>query len=73
MNALEYAKKFVDSDTFDNYVQNAYWNRRFNPETVVEIMIRDAVLNNILLDNLEYFDYDNFFYKAYLDSEKGLS
>lgn len=73
VNAVDYANDYVNEDSFNEYVQHAFYTRDFDAETVLEMMIRDAARHNVLLKDIHNFDYDEFFYQAYLDTEKGLS
>lgn len=57
----------------DDYIQEAYWERNFNTDTLFDMMIRDAKRKGISFEDEEEWNYDKFFYDLYKDTEKGLS
>jgi len=69
----KYALEFVMGDRFDEYVQDSYWRRNFDSELIFDLMLHEANSENIILDGVENFDYDNFFHAAFEHMEKGLS
>lgn len=73
VNVAEYANEYVNDDAFSEYAQHAFYSRTFDTELAFELMLRSASRQNVLLTNVDSFDYDEFFYQAYLDTEKGLS
>jgi hypothetical protein len=73
INAKDYADDFSMSKAFEDYIDSAYWSDSFDTEEAFQMMMDSAQENGILLDNVDEFDYDRFFYEIYKDSEKGLS
>ena len=68
----EYYDKYL-TDKIDEAIQDMHWNREFDAKYLFNIMITDASESKIVLQDLENFDYEDFFWNIYKSSEKGLS
>ncbi len=73
LSAKDALSDFIDTDTFDDYLQTAYWDDNFNSDKALDLMLRWCDCNGIELTDLDTLNYDALFFNAYRCSEKGLS
>ncbi len=73
IKAIDYAVDFSMTKVFEDYVDSAFWSRSFSSDEAYHMMLDEAAENGIILEGLDEFDYDNFFYETYKDAERGLS
>lgn len=74
-SALNYVNDYLDSEDFENYAQDAYWNRTFNEDFVFSDIISKAISDGLFLEDMD--EHTEAIYEliiqAYDNKEKGLS
>jgi hypothetical protein len=73
MLAADYAEGFIE--TLSNWFADMYWSGGFSgADHLLQAMVEDAFEDGYILTHVEDFDYEDYFYDAYLhDSDKSLS
>jgi hypothetical protein len=57
----------------DRIIQEQYWDGGVNTDALFDSMKRDAAKDGVTLTDTDTWDYEDFFYQTYRDTEKGLS
>lgn len=66
-------RSFKLEESINNYIQDSFYSEDFSPEVCLKIMIELNQDSEVLLTDLEDFDYDGYFSELYTVTEKGLS
>jgi len=73
MNSVDFADKYVETEQFEDYVQDSHWNQSFNTDRALCHMLDNAEERGVEIVNLDSFDADQFFWEVYNSMERGLS
>lgn len=74
-NALKYVNDYLDSEDFENYVQDSFWRQNFSSDLVFGQIMQNAKDDLLFLEDID--EHMNTIYdlinEAYEIKEKGLS
>ena len=72
MKCEDYLEQFYLDECYE-VMDEMFWSRYYSCSKLTDYMIQHATSNNVLLIDLQDWDYDTAFYETYNDMEKGLS
>lgn len=74
MTCEDFFHSYMDSGNYWNTLADEmYWGRNFSADRCFASMKRLAARENVTLTDVKMFQYEDFFYNAYQNTEKGLS
>ncbi len=54
-------------------IDEAYWGDNFKAERFFNVLKEEATKRSVTLSDIEEFDYEDYYWNLYENSEKGLS
>lgn len=74
MTCEEFFESYVNGDyKFDTLIDEMYWDGDVNTDYLFKYLVDSAKKNEVVLSDVDTFDYDSFLYDVYENTEKGLS
>lgn len=72
MKCEDYLEQFWLDNCYE-LMDEMFWDRSFSSSKLCDYMLSHATSNNVLLIDMQDWNYDDSFYNTYQDMEKGLS